>query len=239
MPTYRLVPQSVLIHFVVCCALISSALVAGCSSSSSSPMTDGSQSVDLTDSNSNVFADQMESDVSLSGSVLRLTTLIKSGSLAALAELNQAYVSGILAEDRVDCVDQNNGVPVLEYYCGEDGVGERLNDFGYPAFALSVENSAKCRDALLNNTGLDNCTLTHSNSEQAGSWYVKYSLSKVDGMDVETLTLSDGVIPEFVEFEAGGLVCEIKLFDQDNIQYSDEPSCRVSVTQVLAILQTP
>lgn len=239
MLTYRLVPQSVLFYFGVCCVLLSFALLAGCSSSSSSPMTDGLQSADLSDSNSTVFADQVASDISLRGSVSRLTALVKSGSLGALAELNQAYVSGILAEDRVGCVDQNSGAPVLEYYCGEDGVGERLNDFGYPAFALSVENSAECREALLNNADVASCTLTYSNSELAGEWYVKYSLSNVDGMDVETLTLSDGVIPEFIEFELGSLVCEIKLFDQTDIQYSNEPLCRVSLAQVLAILQTP
>jgi len=239
MLAYRLAPRSALVHFVVCCTLLSFTMLAGCSSSSSSPVTDGSQSADLTDSNSSVFADQVASDVSLVGSVLRLAALIKSGSLGALAELNQAYVAGILAEDRVGCVDQNNGVPVLEYYCGEDGVGERLTDFGYPAFALSVENNAECRNALLNNTELERCTLTYSNSEQAGEWYVKYSLSNVDGTDVETVTLSDGVIPEFIEFESGSLVCEIKFFSQDDIQYSDEPLCRISVAQVLAILQTP
>jgi len=237
MPTCRLTPKSALLHFAVYCALLSFTLLAGCSSSSSSSLNDGTQSADLADSN--VFADQVASDISLGGSVFQLIELVKSGSLGALAELNQAYVSGILAEDRVGCIDQNGGVPVLEYYCGEDGVGERLSDFGYPAFALSVKNNTQCRDALLNNTDVESCTLSYSNSEQAGEWYVKYSLSDVDGMDVETLMLSDGVIPEFIAFDSGGLVCEINIFDQDYIQYSDEPSCRVSVAQVIAILQTP
>jgi len=188
---------------------------------------------------SDILADQVANDASLGGSVLQILQLVKSGSVEALSELNQAYFSGILAAERLDCIDENAGAPVLEYYCGEDGIGERLTDFGYSAFAISVADDNQCRDALLNNTDANACTLNYSDSEQAGEWFVKYSLSSDSAVAVEKLTLSEGVVPEFVEFESGSPICEITITAQDNIEYSDQTTCRVAVAQVLAILQTP
>lgn len=232
------------VNRVACALAFSAAVLAGCSSSSSDStpdtITQTPTSQLSTDSiEVDTVADQIANDASLGGSVLQIQTLVKERSLTALAGLNQAFTAGTLTPTRLDCVDEDAGFPILEYFCGEDGVGDRLTDFGYPAFVLSVEDTTECRNSLVNNDPVAGCVLRFSDSEQAGEWFVKYSLNSVDGLAVETLTLADGVVPEFVEFDESSPVCEIDIIDSNDFEYSDEAVCRVSVAQVLSILQRP
>lgn len=217
--------------------------VAGCSSSATNDsaipdFNETSETSETSDSSSDAI-DQIANDASLSGSVLDVQETIINRSLLAISNLNRAYTSGTLAAERINCIDEDAGFPVLQYYCGEAGVGERLADFGFPAFALSVEDSQQCRNSIINNDTVANCNVTFSDSELAGEWFVTYSSADVEGVQEVSMRLSDGIVPEFVELEDNTSVCEIKISDQTDFDYSDESTCRVTVAQISAILLFP
>lgn len=217
-------------------------MLSGCSSSSTVdfPAPSGSnQSNSLQAPGADILLDQEANSTSLDSSVLQIHDLIRSRTKDALAELNSSYSSGLLAPVRADCVDDAAGYPVLQYYCGEDGVGDRLDDFGYPVFALNVKDTGECRNSIVIDGTAAACELTFADSELDGGWYAKYARNFFEGVEIVSLTLSEGVVPAFVEFDDSSSICEAKFISGSVFQYNDESVCRVAVAQVLSILQRP
>jgi len=211
---------------VLCLAFV----VVACSSSSSTPVANDNTGQFNDDSN-------IGAQSSLSGSVASLSSVMVDKSKTVLENINSQISLLGVPESLADCLSSAD-FPVLEYYCGSEGGGERLTEFGFPILEFGFADEEVCKSSLVNLQDASSCVVELAEAELDQNWYVRYRfLPEQDGSGVTTIQVSKGFISSINDPSFATDICVVTLLGSEIVSYNDVLYCDSILAEVAAIAE--
>lgn len=181
----------------------------------------------LTNEKPNQFSDNSLTfdGESLTVTVNSLADILVAASKSVLENLNaQVAISGV-PEALSGCLSTSD-FPVTEYFCGSEGEGVRLSEFGYPLHEFRFAESDGCTAELLNSQGAASCVLEVAEAELEQDWYVRYrTISNSDGRGVTSVQVSKGFFPSINDPSFATDICIVTLLGEEVVSYNDVLFC--------------
>ena len=236
-------------------SILSCSLVAGCGNGNEEPdllaagidQADPSSSVSNFGSNDlqdipmfpELTEDDFENQIFFDGTGftdqgLELLGLVKSKSNQAFLNLNNKFAEGTLSEDILECSQFEPGNVLSGFVCNEEVDSVLLDAHGFPLFLISTKNSDQCRSLTLGAFNEQDCEIDAFNFRTDSGFYGYYrSNITSEGIERERLTITNDLIPPFVDPTLLPENCVFELHSDGRVLLSDFESCTTSIDQLL------
>lgn len=212
----------ILLNSAVLCLL----LVGGCSENAMMTETSSDSFNDL---------DSQGAAATAPSDTRQLINHITTGTRRVVLALNQTYYQGTLPVEQLACINNSGVYPLTDYYCGDQAISEPLEAFGYPVRSLRVKNSTSCLDALVVAENVDVCEVEALEVGFPDDWTVSYRQREENERLVEQLTLTNGLVPFFVDPEFFTDHCRLVLIDGQLQDADDQAICDLTIDEVLTL----